>query len=348
MASSAVSAQALTSAPQGFKQACGQHASSFRSSNCHTAQSVNVYRKGLQVNGDRQNYKSSSLQSSFTDLTLKSALFPGRASIRLTYEAIEFDNISRRNGGALSAEMNVFFRFARIVRSYVESFVSGQEDPEKLLDQAVLEGGEDLNKLRQATAQLSASMRMTGNKYEVVESNSRQWYSRAQRALEVGDEKLAREALKRKKVFDDSASGLKRQLDQLTSAKQKLVSTSRLLESKMAEARSKKDTLKSRALSARTVVKVQEMLAGIDVSSSLAAFERVEEKVLRAEAEGDALAEVVSDNLAMSFAALDADNVDGDLEQLKREVGSAKIRGELPPFFSLDTEELAQPSYRSY
>lgn len=53
----------------------------------------------------------------------------------------------------------------------------------------------------------------------------------------------------------------------------------RLLEQKLAEAKSKKDTLKARAQSAKTSKQVQEMVSGVGTSNSLAAFERMEEKV---------------------------------------------------------------------
>nr|XP_025682171.1 nifU-like protein 4, mitochondrial [Arachis hypogaea] len=51
-----------------------------------------------------------------------------------------------------------------------------------------------------------------------------------------------------------------------------------LLESKMQEARSKKDTLKARAQSANTSTKVSEMLGNVNTSSALSAFEKMEEK----------------------------------------------------------------------
>ncbi|QHO30183.1 3-ketoacyl-CoA synthase [Arachis hypogaea] len=51
-----------------------------------------------------------------------------------------------------------------------------------------------------------------------------------------------------------------------------------LLESKMQEARSKKDTLKARAQSANTSTKVSEMLENVNTSSALSAFEKMEEK----------------------------------------------------------------------
>ncbi|KAM1956810.1 hypothetical protein ACFX15_002377 [Malus domestica] len=63
-----------------------------------------------------------------------------------------------------------------------------------------------------------------------------------------GEEDLAREALKRRKSFADSGNILKSQLDQQKAVVDNLVFNTRLLESKIQEARSKKDTLKLRIM----------------------------------------------------------------------------------------------------
>ncbi len=56
----------------------------------------------------------------------------------------------------------------------------------------------------------------------------------------------------------------------------------RVLEGKLAEAKSKKDTLKARSASAKTSKQIQEMIGSLDTSSSVAAFDKMEEKVSRA------------------------------------------------------------------
>ena len=51
----------------------------------------------------------------------------------------------------------------------------------------------------------------------------------------------------------------------------------------MAEAKSKKDTLRARAASAKTSKQIQEMVGSLDSNTSVAAFERMEEKVMAME-----------------------------------------------------------------
>ena len=54
-----------------------------------------------------------------------------------------------------------------------------------------------------------------------------QWYRRAQLALDKGEEELARDALRRKKSFSDTAAMLKKQLDHHTRATSQLTTNIR-------------------------------------------------------------------------------------------------------------------------
>lgn len=236
-----------------------------------------------------------------------------------------------RGGGALGARMNLFDRFARVVKSYANAVISSFEDPEKILEQAVLEMNDDLTKMRQATAQVLASQKRLENKYKAAQQASEEWYRKAQLALQKGEEDLAREALKRRKSYADNASSLKAQLDQQKSVVENLVSNTRLLESKIQEARSKKDTLKARAQSAKTATKVSEMLGNVNTSSALSAFEKMEEKVMAMESQAEALGQLTTDDLEGKFALLESSSVDDDLANLKKELSGGSKKGDLPP-----------------
>ncbi|CAL9173786.1 unnamed protein product [Musa hybrid cultivar] len=237
---------------------------------------------------------------------------------------------SRHGGGALGAQMNLFDRLARVVKSYANALLSTMEDPEKILEQAVLEMTDDLTKMRQATAQVLASQKRLENKYKAAQLASDEWYRKAQLALAKGDEDLAREALKRRKSYADNASSLKAQLDQQKGVVDNLVSNTKLLESKIQEARSKKDTLKARAQSAKTATKVSEMLGNVNTSSALSAFEKMEEKVMAMESQAEALNQLTTDDLEGKFALLESSSVDDDLAKLKRELSASSPKGELP------------------
>ena len=228
--------------------------------------------------------------------------------------------------------MNLFNRVGRVMRPYANALVSAAEDPEKMLDQAVLDMQNDLVKMRQQSAAAMASTKQLERRFEAAEASSKEWYKRAQLALEKGDEELAREALKRRKGYEESAQGLRGQLESSKAQVQKLLEASRTVEAKVVEAKAKKDTLKARAQSAKATKKVNDMVSGIDPTSSLAAFDKMEEKVMALESETEAVAELAGDTLSSRFAALEAgDDVEGDLDDLRRSIEGPKVAGELPP-----------------
>ncbi|RZC73214.1 hypothetical protein C5167_048691 [Papaver somniferum] len=232
--------------------------------------------------------------------------------------------------GALGTQMNLFNRFARVVKSYVGSILSSFEDPEKIIEQAVLEMNDDLAKMRQATAEVLASQKRLKTKQKAAQQASENWYHKAQLALEKGDEDLAREALKRRKSYADNATSLKTQLDQYKNSADSLVSKTKLLESTIQEAKSKKDNLLLRAQYAKTVNKVSEMLGNLNASSALSAFDNMEEKVMTMESKAEALNQLTTDDLEAKFACLESSS-DDDLANLKKEISGRAVRKELLP-----------------
>jgi phage shock protein A len=214
--------------------------------------------------------------------------------------------------------MGLFDRISRLVRANVNDMVSKAEDPEKILEQAIIDMQEDLVQLRQAVATAIATQKRTQQQYTQAESQANTWYQRAQLALQKGDENLAKEALTRRKTHAETASTLKSQLDQQAGQVEGLKRNLVALESKISEAKTKKNMLKARAQAAKANEQIQGMLGGINTSGSAAAFERMEEKVLQMEARSQASAELAGSSLEQQFALLEGgSDVDDELAAMK-------------------------------
>ena len=239
----------------------------------------------------------------------------------------------RGRGASLVVEANLFNRLGRVIGSYANSLVSAAEDPEKILDQTVIEMQEDLVKMRQASAQVIASQKQLENKYKQAQATADDWYRRAELAMSKGDEELAREALSRRKSYQENADSMALNLEAQKEAVEKLIANTRFLEAKMAEAKSKKDTLKARAASAKSNKEVQNLIAGVSTSSALSAFEKMEEKVMGMEAEAEAVGMLTASNdLEDKFKELEGGGVDDELAMMKAKMlgGAEKKGGELP------------------
>lgn len=228
--------------------------------------------------------------------------------------------------------MGLFDRLWRVIRANINSLISQAEDPEKILEQTVMDMQEDLIQLRQGVAQAIATQKRTERQYSQAQNNSEEWYRRAELALQKGDEHLAREALTRRKTYQETAEALKAQIDQQAVIVSQLKQNMIALERKIADAKTKKDMYIARARSAKASQKLNEMLGQVGNSGAMAAFDRMEERVVQLEARSAALAELTQDTVEHQFAALEQGTVDEDLAELKRKmVGeSAPTSGSLP------------------
>ncbi len=228
--------------------------------------------------------------------------------------------------------MGFFDRLSRLLRANLNDLVSKAEDPVKILDQSVADMQSDLVKLRQAVSMAISSQKRLRNQAEQAQGQVTTWYQRAELALQKGEEDLAREALTRRKTFQESVATLNSQLKgqegQVEMLKRSLIA----LEGKIAEAKTKKDMLKARAQAAQAQQQLQSAVGNMGTNSAMAAFERMEDKVQALEASSQASAELAGADLESQFAALEGgDDVDDELSALRKKLQGGAEAVALPP-----------------
>jgi phage shock protein A len=227
--------------------------------------------------------------------------------------------------------MGLFDRLSRLFRANLNAAISAAEDPEKILEQALLDMQEDQVQLRQAVAQAMATHKRVEQQYNQNLILAEEWYRKAQLALQKGDEELAKQALARRKSYMDTAASLKTQLDQQSVQLEHLRRQMTALEGKIAEAKTKKDMLKARLRAAKATEQVNKALGKVGTSSAMAAFERMEamaafermeDKVLAQEAKAQAMVELAGDRLEEQFKLLEGQSdLDAELQALKAQMG---------------------------
>ena len=217
--------------------------------------------------------------------------------------------------------MGLLDRVWRVIRANINTLISGAEDPEKVLEQTVTDMQNDLVKLRQAVAQAIATQKRTERQYSQAQSTADEWYRRAQLALQKGQENLAREALTRRKSYQETATAMKVQVEQQKQVMEKLKQNMRQLEQKISEAKLKKNMYIARARSAKASERLNEILGTVNTGNALSAFEKMEEKVMQLEAKSEAIAELGTDSLEKQFASLEEGNdIEAELEAMKAEM----------------------------
>ena len=215
--------------------------------------------------------------------------------------------------------MGLLDRISRLVRSNVNHLVNGAEDPEKVLQQTVLDMQSDLVSMRQAVAQAIATQKRTERQCEQAKRTAAEWYNRAQLALQKGNDEVARDALTRRQTYIQTGQTLSPQITQQREIVQQLKANMGQLERKISEARTQKDMYIARARAAQSSVRLNEMIRSN--TSSTNAFEKMEARVLDLEAQAEVTAAMGTDSIDQQFAQLEnQNNVDAQLAQLKSQM----------------------------
>ncbi|CAM9739948.1 unnamed protein product [Hapterophycus canaliculatus] len=184
----------------------------------------------------------------------------------------------------------------------------------------------DLVKIRQSYAEVSATQKRMDRQKQEADRLATNWYDRAQLALQNSDEDLAREALARRQQQLDTSASMGQQMTVQGDALDKLRDSMQQLEAKITEAKGQKDTLIARARTAKTTTQVNDMLGSITGTTSMDAFDRMQEKVETLEANAEIAGELTgssSVSLEGKFKALEGNNaVDDELAKMKGLVSS--------------------------
>ena len=213
----------------------------------------------------------------------------------------------------------------QVIRSQVGDWVNGAEDPEKMLDQAVADMQRDLIQLRQAVAQAIATQKRTERQQHQTEMLIREWYNRAQLALQKGHEAQAREALAQRHNYQRIGTQLANHISEQKAAISQLKTNMRELEVKIADVRTRRDMYIARARSAEASQRIQDMIGQVGHERSLGTLNQMEDKVLDLEAQASATAElnqVLTDqSLEGRFAELEkaeATAIEQEISTMKR------------------------------
>lgn len=219
--------------------------------------------------------------------------------------------------------MGLFSRFKRTVKSNLNDMISKAENPEKMLDQLLLEMNEQLIDSKKTVAASIADEKRLERVIAQNRGEAADWERKAVLAVKSGNDALAKEALLRKQEYDNAALQYQTQWEAQHSTVEGLKGSLRQLQQKIEEAARKRNLLVARVKRAEAQKRIQQTMSGLSDNSAFEVFDRMAEKVDRIEAEAEALKEIESttgaDSLERQFRELEASDASGDklLEDLK-------------------------------
>jgi phage shock protein A len=191
--------------------------------------------------------------------------------------------------------MSIFDRIGLLLRSNINSMVSSAEDPEKILNQLLIDMRDQFIQAKQMVAVAIADEKRLYAKMTAAQQASAEWERKAMLAVQAGDDGLAQEALSRNQSESALAEQWKTQWQQQKAAAEQLRSSLVQLNEKIDEAKRKKDLMIARAKRAEAQKTIQNTMAGLNDNSAFDAFGRMSEKVDQMEAEAAAAGELSSD-----------------------------------------------------
>jgi phage shock protein A len=189
--------------------------------------------------------------------------------------------------------MGIFSRLKTVISSNVNDLISKAEDPEKMLNQLIIDMNNQLIESKKAVALAIADEKKLGRDTENQFVQAQEWERKAMLAVNAGKDDLAKEALLRKQEYDNAYAEYKKQWEAQKAAVEKLKITLRELQNKIDAAQRKKNLLVARAKRAEAQEKIQNTISSVSGSTSaFEAFDRMAAKVDQLEAQADAHAEL--------------------------------------------------------
>ncbi|MCF6410358.1 PspA/IM30 family protein [Pseudalkalibacillus salsuginis] len=219
----------------------------------------------------------------------------------------------------------LFKRVKTIVNSELNSLIDKAEDPIKMVEQYLREMASDIQEAEKATAKIMAEEKLLKMKWEEAQSMVGKREEQAIHALQENNEDLAKRALEDKGRLQQEASQLEHLYIDASKTAADLKEKLAQMKSEYRDMEMKKATLKSRAQSAKARTNINRSMSMHNSEGTKKGFKRMEEKVLRFEAEAE-----TSEDLNVSSRTLDDElkemeqksSIDEELRLLKERMAN--------------------------
>jgi phage shock protein A len=195
---------------------------------------------------------------------------------------------------------------------------------------------EQITQVRRALVDIAASKKRIELQEEQLQHSVDHLQDQAKQSLQANREDLAKEALNRKATAQQQIDQMEPQHQQLDEEEQKLTQTLNVLQKRVNDFRTQKETLKAQYTAAKAISSVDESTAGISksVNDSGAALQRAQDKISTMQARSGALDELLesgvledvgggTDDIQKELDKVGQDSqVDNELAALKAQLGT--------------------------
>jgi phage shock protein A len=225
--------------------------------------------------------------------------------------------------------MGIFQKLSTVIKSNINDLISRAENPEKMLNQIILDMRDQLAKAKREVAAAIADERKLKSQVEAEVKQARDWQHRAMLAVKENRDDLAKQALIRQQEHTERAQVLQQTWETHSAETEKLKGSLRQLNDKIEEAKRKRNLLVAKQKRAQAQRRIHETMSGLSDTSAFETFNRMAEKIedeeRRTLAQAEVTEAIAGDTLETQFLKLEAGTGGADVEDrlmaLKAEMG---------------------------
>ena len=225
--------------------------------------------------------------------------------------------------------MSIFTKLSTVIKSNINDLISRAENPEKMLNQIILDMRDQLAKAKREVAAAIADERKLRAQLDNEVKQMRQWEHRAMLAVKEGRDDLAKQALVRQQEHKGRAAALDETWRAQSAETEKLKGSLRQLNDKIEEAKRKRNLLVAKQRRAQAQKRIHETMSGLSNTSAFDAFNRMADKIEEQERESLAHMEVnealgpgtLEDEFKVLEGSGGSEDVEDRLMALKQEMG---------------------------
>ena len=179
--------------------------------------------------------------------------------------------------------MGIFQKLSTVLKSNINDLIARAENPEKMLNQIILDMRDQLAKAKREVAAAIADERKLRAQLDDEIKQTRDWEHRAMLAVKEGRDDLAKQALIRQQEHAQRAAAIEQTWTSQAQETEKLKGSLRQLNDKIEEAKRKRNLLIAKQKRAQAQKRIHETMSGLSDTSAFEAFNRMAEKIEESE-----------------------------------------------------------------
>lgn len=222
--------------------------------------------------------------------------------------------------------MGIFSRMKDIMASNINAILDKAEDPSKMIEQMLRQAREDLAEVKQETATVMANEKDAYRKLQETTEEMDKYTKAAEKAVKSGNDADALKLLESKDRVSQKLQGIKENYDAAHKDAENMRTMYNKLSNDIESLEYRKDTIRSKAATAKAREHANKVTAGKSNTSSLEAFDRMEAKVNKMLDTANAAAELdradsEDEDLLSKYGGATSSTAEDELRAMKERLG---------------------------